>query len=159
MHAGGAVLVTVGLSSRVYALTAARQDGWTAGKTIVSFVGSLVLLTGFIVWELRHPEPLMRFGILRRRAVSAANAQQIGAALGIAALSTIAASRTEDALAGGSSHAAALVQGFHTSFYVAVGVALIGIVDALTLVRREPAAGAEVAQLPVRETVVLDLAA
>jgi Flp pilus assembly protein protease CpaA len=124
MHAGGAVLVTVGLSSRVYALTAARQDGW-----------------------------------IRRRAVSAANAQQIGAALGIAALSTIAASRTEDALAGGSSHAAALVQGFHTSFYVAVGVALIGIVGALTLVRREPAAGAEVAQLPVRETVVLDLAA
>ena len=34
---------------------------------------SLVLLAAFVVWELRHPEPLMRFGILRTRTVSGAN--------------------------------------------------------------------------------------
>ena len=31
------------------------------------------LLVGFVVWELRHPEPLMRFGILRTTTVSGAN--------------------------------------------------------------------------------------
>jgi MFS family permease len=85
--------------------------------------------------------------------------QQIGGALGIAALSTIAASRTDDALAGGSSPAAALVQGFNGSLYVAVGIAVVGIVAALALIRREPVALASVEQLPVREQPVLDLAA
>ena len=37
------------------------------------FATSLALLAGFVAWELRHPEPLMRFGILRIRTVSGAN--------------------------------------------------------------------------------------
>jgi predicted small integral membrane protein len=32
-----------------------------------------VLLAGFVAWERRHPEPLMRFGLLRTRTVSGAN--------------------------------------------------------------------------------------
>ena len=32
-----------------------------------------MLLAGFVGWELRHPDPLMRFGILRTRTVSGAN--------------------------------------------------------------------------------------
>jgi EmrB/QacA subfamily drug resistance transporter len=285
---GGALLVTLGLSSLVYTITEAGQDGWTAATTLGSFAGSLVLLAGFVAWELRHPEPLMRFGILRKRTVTAANAlafiltittlstfltltlymqqvlgfsamesgfafvaiagtamiwstiaaqvvtrvgvkpvlvvgfsalasglaylsqisvggsyaadllpgfllmamglgfsfvpisisalsgvqaaeaglasglintsQQVGGALGIAALSTIAASRTEDAVASGSPQAAALVHGFQGSFYVAVGVAIVGIVATLTLIRREPVEPSNVERLPVREPV-LDLAA
>jgi hypothetical protein len=86
--------------------------------------------------------------------------QQIGTALGIAALSTIATSRSEDALAHGSTPAAALVHGFHSSLYVAVGVAVVGIVAAATLVRSRPVASATVEQLPVREAApALDLAA
>jgi len=69
----GAVLVTGGLSSLVYAITQAGQDGWLAGRTIGFFVASVVLLAGFIAWEQRHPEPLMRLGILRIRTVSGAN--------------------------------------------------------------------------------------
>src|SRR5262245_26700473 len=60
----GAVLVTGGLSSLVYAITQAGQDGWLAAQTIAVFAGSLVLLAGFVAWELRHEDPLMRFGIL-----------------------------------------------------------------------------------------------
>src|SRR5690242_17804507 len=56
----GAVLVTVGLSSLVYAITQAGRDGWLAGRTISLFAATLALLTGFVVWERRHPEPLMR---------------------------------------------------------------------------------------------------
>ncbi len=263
----GAVSVTAGLSSLVYAITQAGQDGWLAGRTLSFFALSLVLLISFVVWELRHSEPLMRFGILRIRTVSGANiagfilniatlsmflsltlymqqvlgfsamqtgmsylsvalsaivwstvaaqlvtrlgvkrvlvaglttltlglayftqisvggsyvadllpgflligmglgfsfvaisiaalagiepaeaglasglintSQQIGGALGIAALSTIATSRTEDALASGSLRADALVTGFHAAFYASVAVAVIGIVASLTLIRRD----------------------
>src|SRR5439155_22203120 len=69
----GAVLVTGGLSSLVYAITQAGRDGWLAGKTVGFFAASLVLLIGFVVWELRHREPLMRLGILRIKTVTGAN--------------------------------------------------------------------------------------
>lgn len=69
----GAVLVTSGLSSLVYAITQAGQEGWLAAPTIAVGAAALVLLAAFVGWELRHPEPLMRFGILRIRTVSGAN--------------------------------------------------------------------------------------
>jgi EmrB/QacA subfamily drug resistance transporter len=265
--AAGAVLVTVGLSSLVYAITQAGQDGWLAGKTLAFFAAALVLLVGFVGWELRHPEPLVRLGIFRLRTVNGANvaglmlnittlstfltltlymqqvlgysamktgfaflaiagnaivsstvaaqlvtrigvkpvlvsgltalaagilylthvsvggsyvadllpgfllialgvgfsfvpisiaalagvesaeaglasglintSQQIGGALGITALSTIATSRTDDALAGGATQTSALVTGFHGAFVAAVIVAGLGIAAALTLIRRD----------------------
>src|SRR5215216_680116 len=263
----GAVLVTGGLSSLVYAITQAGQDGWFAGGTLAVFAVSFALLAGFVGWELRHPEPLMRFGILQTRTVSGANvagfilgtalfsmflmltlymqqvlgyspmktgvgylavagtaivwsgvaaqlvtrvgvkpvlvigmialtagllyftqvstggsyvrdllpgflvigvgigfsfvpisiaalagvkaseaglasglintSQQIGGALGIAALSTIATSRTEESLAGGTILPEALVNGFSTTFLVGALFAAVGIVAAVTLIRRD----------------------
>jgi predicted small integral membrane protein len=270
------VLVTAGLSALVYAITQAGQHGWTAGTTMGSFAAALALLSGFVAWELRQPEPLMRFGILRTRTVAGANvaafilgtslfamflmltlymqqvlgfspmrtgvaylavagtailwstvaaqlvtrlgvkpvlvvgsvsltaglvyftrvsaggtyvddllpgfllvglgigfsfvpisiaalagirneeaglasglfntSQQIGGALGIAALSTIASSRTQDAITAGSAPPEALVHGFTAAFAAGVVIAALGIVTALTLIRRdelEPAPGAE----------------
>jgi EmrB/QacA subfamily drug resistance transporter len=263
----GAVTVTAGLSSMVYAITQAGEDGWLAGRTVAYFGVAVALLAGFIAWELRHPEPLMRFGILRIKTVSGANiagfilnivtlsmflsltlymqqvlgfsametglaylavaisaivwstvaaslvtrvgvkrvlvvgmialaaglayftqisvggsyigdllpgflliglglgfsfvpisiaalagiepaeaglasglintSQQIGGALGIAALSTIATSRTDDALAGGAAHADALVTGFHAAFVAGVIVAVVGIAASFLLIRRD----------------------
>jgi EmrB/QacA subfamily drug resistance transporter len=280
----GAVLVTGGLSSLVYAITQAGQDGWLAGKTVSFFAASLVMLVGFLVWEQRHPEPLMRLGILRIKTVSGANvagfilgtatfslflmltlymqqvlgyspmrtgvaylavagtaiftsavaaqlvtrigvkpvlaigmisltgglvyftqvsvggsyladllpgflliavglgfsfvpisiaalagiqpaeaglasglintSQQIGGALGIAALSTIATTRTSDALAGGATQTQALVDGFHGAFFAGVILAAIGIVAALTLIRRD-----ELEQQVEQAEPVFDLAA
>jgi EmrB/QacA subfamily drug resistance transporter len=263
----GAVLVTAGLSSLVYAITQAGRDGWLAGTTIGFAVVSLALLAGFVGWELRHPEPLMRFGLLRTKTVAGANvagfimgtamfsmflmltlymqqvlgysametgvaylavagtaiiwsgvaaqlvtrigvkpvlvsgmtfltaglifftqvsvggsyvtdllpgflligvgigfsfvpitiaalagvepaeaglasglintSQQIGGALGIAALSTIATSRTEDAVSAGTGVPSALVDGFTNAFVAGAIIAGIGIVAALTLIRRD----------------------
>ena len=62
--------------------------------------------------------------------------QQIGGALGIAALSTIATSRTADAVTAGSPLHSALVHGFTGAFVAGAGIAAVGIVAALTLVRR-----------------------
>src|SRR5438477_1335337 len=63
--------------------------------------------------------------------------QQIGGALGIAALSTIATSRTSNALASGSSQAVALVDGFHGAFWAGAIVAAVGVIATLTLIRRD----------------------
>ncbi len=286
----GAVLVTGGLSLFVYAITQAGQDGWLAGKTVASFAGALVLLVGFVAWERRHPEPLMRFGILQTRTVSGANvsgfilgtalfsmflmltlymqqvlgysaleagvaylavalsaivwsavaaqlvtrvgvkpvlvtgmafltaglvyftqvsvggsylgdllpgflligigigfsfvpisiaalagvkaseaglasglintSQQIGGALGIAALSTIATTRTEDALATGTLVPSALVDGFSAAFLAGALIAGAGIVAALTLIRRDElvqAAEPEAAELELVGSRALEL--
>ena len=282
----GAVLVTGGLSLVVYAITKAGQDGWLAGTTLGFFAVSFAMLVGFVVWELRHPEPLMRIGILRIKTVTGANAagfimgtamfamflmltlymqqvlgysamktgvaylavagtaiftsaiaaqlvtrigvkpvlligltsltaglvyftqvsvggsylgdllpgflltavgigfafvpisiaalagvqaaeaglasglintsQQIGGALGIAALSTIATSRTDDALAGGSTQAAALVSGFHGAFAAGAIIAALGIVATLVLIRRDEV---EQVEAPAEAEHVYDLAA
>jgi EmrB/QacA subfamily drug resistance transporter len=265
--ATGAVLVTVGLSSLVYAITQAGQDGWLAGQTIAFFALAVVLLAGFGYWEQRQAEPLMRFGILRIRTVAGANVAafilgtamfsmflmltlymqqvlgfsamrtglgylavagtaiiwsgvaaqlvtrigvkpvlvvgmtaltaglvsftqvsvdgtyaadllpgflltglgigfsfvpisiaalagiraseaglasglfnttlQIGGALGIAALSTVASSQTTSALESGNALPNALVDGFSAAFTVGVAIAALGIVAALTLIRRD----------------------
>src|SRR5688572_9832066 len=63
--------------------------------------------------------------------------QQIGGALGIAALSTIATSRTEDALAAGDALPFALVDGFTAAFVAGVIIAGLGVVAALTLIRKD----------------------
>jgi predicted small integral membrane protein len=278
------VLVTGGLSLLVYAITQAGQQGWLAGETLAFFATSIALLAGFVGWELRHPEPLMRFGLLRTRTVAGANvagfimgtamfsmflmltlymqqvlgysamktgvayltvagtailwsavaaqlvtrigvkpvlttgmamltaglvyftqvsvggsyvsdllpgflligvgigfsfvpisiaalagvqpaeaglasglintSQQIGGALGIAALSTIATSQTETALGTGSALPVALVDGFTAAFLAGVGIAGLGIVAALTLIRRD-----ELEQVPEEAEPALDLAA
>jgi EmrB/QacA subfamily drug resistance transporter len=62
--------------------------------------------------------------------------QQIGGALGIAALSAIATSTTDDRLAGGGAVHAALTDGFQAAFVAGAGVALAGVLVALLIVRR-----------------------
>ena len=282
----GAVLVTSGLSSLVYAITQAGQDGWLAAETLAVFGISLALLVAFVAWELRHPEPLMRFGILQNRTLSGANvagfilgtslfsmflmltlymqqvlgysamktgvsylavagtaiiwsavasqlvtrigvkpvlvvgmgmltagllyftqvsvggsyvsdllpgflltgvgigfsfvpisiaalagvkaaeaglasglintSQQIGGALGIAALSTIATSQTQDSLVSGSVLPQAMVDGFSSAFLVGAIVAALGVVAALTLIRSNEL---ETDTVPAPETeLVLDAA-
>jgi EmrB/QacA subfamily drug resistance transporter len=280
----GAVLVTGGLVSLVYAITQSGTYGWGSGRTIGVIAASVALLAAFGWWELRHAEPLMRFGILRTKTVAGANVgglilgtatfslflmltlymqqvlgyspmktgvaylavagsailwsgvaaqlvnrigvkpvlvtgmvaltsglvyftqvpvhgsylsnllpgfllvgvglgfsfvpisiaalagvrpaeaglasglfnttQQIGGALGIAVLSTIATSRTSHALADGTALPSALVHGFTGAFVVGAGIAAIGIVAALTLIRRD-----ELEQAPEQLEPVLDLAA
>jgi EmrB/QacA subfamily drug resistance transporter len=283
--APGAVLVTGGLSTLVFAITQARDWGWASGETIGAFALAVALLAGFGVWERRQAEPLMRFGLLRVRTVAGANiagfilgtatfsmflmltlymqqvlgfsamktgvgylavagtailwsgvaaqlvtrlgvkpvliagmatltagvvyftqvsvggsyfadllpgflligfglgfsfvpisiaalagvhpseaglasglintTQQIGGALGIAALSTIATTRTDDALQSGSSLPVGLVDGFQGAFVAGGIVAALGILAAITLIRKD-----ELEQQPVEELVpVLDVAA
>jgi EmrB/QacA subfamily drug resistance transporter len=61
--------------------------------------------------------------------------QQIGGALGIAALSAIATSITTDGLATGDAPPVAMVDGFQAAFIAGAGVAVIGVLVALFVVR------------------------
>jgi MFS family permease len=79
--------------------------------------------------------------------------QQIGGALGIAALSTIATTRTEDALASGTLMPSALVDGFSAAFLAGALIAGAGIIAALTLIRKD-----ELEQAPAAEEAELELA-
>ncbi|MFI6817008.1 MFS transporter [Nonomuraea sp. NPDC050328] len=63
--------------------------------------------------------------------------QQIGMAFGVAVLSTLAATRTEDLLAAGQSRAAALTGGYHVAFAVAATL-LVAAFTVTLLVLRQP---------------------
>jgi EmrB/QacA subfamily drug resistance transporter len=69
---------------------------------------------------------------------------QVGGALGLAILATLATSRTEDLLAGGELTASALTEGYQLAFIVAAGLVVAAIAIALTVLRSESAAAAEV---------------
>jgi hypothetical protein len=74
--------------------------------------------------------------------------QQIGGALGIAILSTIATTHTESLIkdAGGAQSAVpgALTEGFQYAFAVGAGMAVIGLIATLVLLdRRDPTPQAE----------------
>ena len=272
----GAVLVTSGLTTLVLAITQGNEWGWSSGRVVGIFVLSAALLAGFVAWENRAAEPLMRFGLLRTKTVLGANvagfilgtalfsmfliltlymqqvlgysamktgvaylavagtsivwanvaaalvgrvgvrpliaggmailtlglvlftqvsvdgsyaanllpgfliialgmalcfvpisiaalagvsqaeagiasglintSQQIGGAVGIALLSTIAISRTEDEVAAGTAVPQALTSGFQLAFWVGAGIALAGVVAALALIRQEEITVASEAQ-------------
>jgi len=69
----GAVTVTGGMLTLVYALTKAPQDGWGAASTVVLFVASAVLLLGFLVIETRVEAPMLPLRIFRLRTLAGAN--------------------------------------------------------------------------------------
>jgi EmrB/QacA subfamily drug resistance transporter len=77
--------------------------------------------------------------------------QQIGGALGIAALSAVATSTTADDVTGGTALPFALTDGFQAAFVGGAGVALAGVLVALLVVRRRDLAPQGVDAQPVLE--------
>jgi MFS family permease len=67
---------------------------------------------------------------------------QVGGALGLAILATLATERTGTLRAGGESAASALTGGYHLAFYVGAGLSLAGTLVALAVIR-SPAHPAE----------------
>jgi EmrB/QacA subfamily drug resistance transporter len=83
--------------------------------------------------------------------------QQVGGALGLAILATIANGRTEDAAAAGSALPTALTDGFQRAFTVGAGFAIVGALLAMVLISgrqsREHAAAAQAEGRPDAEPV------
>ena len=68
---------------------------------------------------------------------------QIGAALGLAVLATLSASRSDALIADGEPTDVALTSGYHLAFWIAAGLVLVAIVVVLTVLRPEPRAAAD----------------
>ncbi len=117
--------------------------------TQVSVGGSYLsdLLPGFLLVAVGLGFSFVPISIAALAGVPAAEAglasglintsQQIGGALGIAALSAIATSTTSNQIASGSAVTVALTDGFQAAFIGAAAIALVGILVALFVVRRE----------------------
>jgi MFS family permease len=82
--------------------------------------------------------------------------QQIGGALGLAILATIANSRTADVAEAGNTVPVALVEGFQRAFTVGAGVAILGAILAVVLIsgrasrdHKEAAQRGEIEPVPV----------
>ncbi len=77
---------------------------------------------------------------------------QVGGALGLAVIATLATSRTESLLAGGDAQAQALTGGFHLAFLVGAGLVTVAIGIALAVLEPLPApALEEVGEEPAAE--------
>jgi hypothetical protein len=60
---------------------------------------------------------------------------QVGAALGLAVLATLSASRTQALVAEGTPPAVALTDGYHFAFWIGAALVAVSIVVALTVIR------------------------
>jgi hypothetical protein len=76
---------------------------------------------------------------------------QVGGAIGLAVLATLATQRTQTELDGGASAAAALNSGFHLAYLIGAGLVLVAIAVAVSVLRSPvPAVAAEpVIEAPV----------
>ncbi|MCU1589762.1 MAG: drug resistance transporter, EmrB/QacA subfamily [Frankiales bacterium] len=82
----GAVLVTGGLMSLVFALVKGNQYGWGSGKTIGTLLLSAVLLGAFIVVQRRVPAPLVPFRLFKSRSLAGADIGAVFVGAGIFAM-------------------------------------------------------------------------
>ncbi|MDM4719350.1 MFS transporter [Micromonospora sp. WMMA1363] len=74
LDAAGALMVTVGVTALVYALSAGPRAGWGAPLPVAALAGGVVVLAMFVGWQRRAADPLVRLGILRSGPVGPANA-------------------------------------------------------------------------------------
>jgi predicted MFS family arabinose efflux permease len=79
LDVGGAVAVTAGLGTLIYAIIGTDTHPWGGARTLSLLGAAVVLLTVFAIIELRLARtPLMPFGLFRSRSLSGANIVMFG---------------------------------------------------------------------------------
>src|ERR1700722_8191290 len=66
----GVVLLGGALAALVFAISEGSTWGWSDGRIIASFVGSVLLGALFIFRSSRHPEPVLDLGLFKARSFS-----------------------------------------------------------------------------------------
>jgi EmrB/QacA subfamily drug resistance transporter len=82
----GALLATSGMLLLIYAIIKAPEVGWGTARTIGALAGAAVLLATFVLNEMRQPNPLFPFSILRIKGLAAADLTQVTAMAGFYAM-------------------------------------------------------------------------
>src|SRR5699024_5184505 len=65
----GALLLALGLSLLLVALTEGEHMGWLSAPSVAAFVLGLVSLCGWVAWDLRVAEPLLDLRVLAKPVV------------------------------------------------------------------------------------------
>jgi EmrB/QacA subfamily drug resistance transporter len=69
----GAVLSAGGVFALVFAIIQAGQDGWTAPHVLWAFAATVVLLTVFIIWELKYKDAMLPLNFFKNMSFTGAN--------------------------------------------------------------------------------------
>lgn len=148
-----ASIVNVALPSLGDDLNFSQQNlAWVVNAYVLAFGGFLLLggriadIAGRRATFVREEESGLASGLVN-------TGQQIGGALGLGIMATIATTRTEDLLGAGAQVPAVLTEGFQDAFLVGAGFALTGVVLALVLLRHRELREAQ-RELATREQAV-----
>jgi EmrB/QacA subfamily drug resistance transporter len=82
----GATLCVLGLGGPVFALIEEPQRGWGDPIILLSFVGGLALLAGFVWWESRTEQPMLPLRLFSKRNFSFANIETLAVYAGLSTL-------------------------------------------------------------------------
>ncbi|MDH6279030.1 MFS transporter [Prescottella agglutinans] len=70
LDVAGIVTSVVGITGLVWAVIEAPRHGWLSPVTLGTAAASIVVLAGFVVWELRTPAPILDMRLFRIRRFS-----------------------------------------------------------------------------------------
>lgn len=79
----GALLSTLGMASVVYAIISGPEHGWGSGPVLLSAFAGAAVLTGFVLWELHVPNPMLDMRFFRDQRFTGAVAGAILVAFGM----------------------------------------------------------------------------
>jgi EmrB/QacA subfamily drug resistance transporter len=82
----GAVLITGGLMSLVYALVKGNDFGWSSGRTLGLLAFAVALIAGFAAVQVRSDNPLVPFRLFKNRTVLGADLGALFIGAGIFAI-------------------------------------------------------------------------
>ncbi|MET9661339.1 MFS transporter [Streptomyces sp. NPDC006510] len=79
----GALLSTIGMASVVYAIISGPEHGWASGRVLLTAFVGVAVLTGFVLWELHIPYPMLDMHFFRNQKFVGAVAGAILVAFGM----------------------------------------------------------------------------
>jgi EmrB/QacA subfamily drug resistance transporter len=79
----GLGLAGLGLLGVTFGIVRAEALGWTSATVLGTMIGGLLLLSAFVAWELRAPEPMLPMRFFKSRAFSATSGVSLSMYFGV----------------------------------------------------------------------------